>query len=205
MNNTTNRKTTTRKMTIVILAIFLLIAIIGGTYARYTSSASGTASAQVAKWAVKINNIDIVTNDTFAVNFQNVENNNVVKGKIAPSSKLYADFEIDPTGSEVAVDYSFALGAITATSGEVPADLRVSKVCTISGDTETELTSANDTYVGTINLESQNNALTEASKVKVRVYIEWTDSEANNSSHTSVGNVAPTLTMQVTGTAKQHV
>lgn len=206
MSNTTSRKSTTRKMTIVVLAVFLLIAIIGGTYARYTSTASGNTTAQVAKWAVKINETDIVSGNEFTVDFTEVKNDNVVDGRIAPSSTLYADFEVDPTGSEVAIDYSFVLGEITASTGNVPAGLTVSKVCTVAEDkTETALTAEEGKYKGTINLVSQTAALTANDKVKVRVYVEWANNEDNNATDTSVGSTAPELTMQVTGTATQHI
>lgn len=205
MAKTMNRRAKVRNLTLIALIVFLLIAIIGGTYARYTSTASGTSTAAVAKWAVKINETDIVTEDEFTINFTEVENNDVVDGKIAPASTLYADLEIDPTGSEVAIDYSFQLGAITASEGDVPTDLKISKVCKIDGGNETELTAIDGEYTGTIALKSQTTALAEDSKVKVRVYVEWQNTEANSALHTAAGKLAPILTMDVTGTAKQHI
>ena len=214
----TTRKSQARKMTFIILAIFILIATIGGTYSRYTSSGSGTGTTQVAQWAVKINNANITTTDTFTVTFNEVANDNVVDSKIAPASSLYADFVIDPTGSEVAIDYDFALGAITASGGAtVSSDIAIEKVvpvtganisgATVTGGTEgTALTAdTNGKYTGTIALASQSTALSSSEAKVVRVYIKWTNNEDHNATDTSTGITAPTLSMKVTGTARQHI
>ena len=214
----TERTSRVKRGILTALMIACLIAIIGGTYARYTSTGKGTATVQIAKWAVKLNTTDITPpgDTTFTINFQEVANNNVVDGKIAPASELFADFIIDPTGSEVAVDYEFSLGTITSSSGDVPTDITIKKVvpvegATISGATVTggtegsELTKTDGKYTGTIALTAQNAALTSSAAKVVRVYIQWTNTEANNATHTAVGVDAPTLTMEVTGTAKQHI
>ena len=205
----TTRKSQARKMTFIILAIFILIATIGGTYSRYTSTGSGSLSADVAKWAVKINNTDIVDESTFTVTFNEVTNANVVDGKIAPGSSLYADFIIDPTGSEVAVDYSFNLGTISSTSGTVPTGISIEKVVPVTGSGEGTALVADGSgnYTGTIDLSSQSSALTSSDAQTVRVYLTWADANTTeaNTNHTTAGDAAPTLSMTITGTATQHV
>ena len=63
-----------KNKTIKIILITLLIAMIAlilvsGTYAKYTSSASGSATARVAKWSFNVGkNNDIVTTNTFIFN-----------------------------------------------------------------------------------------------------------------------------------------
>lgn len=203
------RKSQAKKWTLIVLVIFALVAVIGGTYSRYTSTGSGDATVTVAKWAVKINDADIVSTSTFPVTLHEVDNDNVKDGTIAPSSQLYADFVIDPDGSEVAIDYSFELSGIVSSTNDaedVPADLTVSKVCLRNGTSDgTELTATDGKYTGTIELASQNAALTDEEAVTVRVYVTWTNTEANNVTHTAIGNTAPDLTMTITGTAKQHI
>ena len=219
MAKETTRTSSAKKWTILALIVFLLIVVIGSTYTRYTSTATGAGTAQVAKWAVKINDTDIVSNDSFTVTFNEVANANVVDGKIAPASSLYADFIVDPTGSEVAVDYSFALGTITASAGSVPTGIAVEKVVPVTGATISGTTVTGGTegsaltadgegkYTGTIALDSQSAALTSSAAKVIRVYITWTNSDvaADSTSHTTAGNAAPTLTMNITGTAKQHI
>ena len=200
------RKSKVRDIIIALIILVIALFFIAGTYARYSSTGSGTGTVQVAKWAVKINTVDITQNDTFAITFNEVPNNNIVDGKIAPAGSLYADFVIDPTGSEVALDYEFALGNITST-GTVPDGIAVEKVCTVSGSTETTLTPTDGKYTGTIALASQTAALSNSEAVTVRVYITWTNSDeaARLTSDTAAGVAAPTLSLQVTGTAKQHI
>lgn len=215
MNQT--RKNQALKWTLIVLVLFLLVAIIGGTYTRYSSTGSGTGTAQVAKWAVKINTANVVSTDSFDVSFHEVANENVVDGKIAPASSLYADFIVDPAGSEVALDYSFSLGAITASTGSVPTGIAVEKVVPVTGATidGTTVTGGSEgtalvadgsgKYNGTIALSSQSSALTSASSQVVRVYIKWTNDDEQNENHTTAGNTTPTLSMTVTGTAQQHI
>ena len=206
------RKSTAKKWTLIVLVIFILVAIIGGTYSRYTSTGSGTGEATVAKQAKKINTVDITSQDSFTITFNEVANANIVDNKIAPTSQLYADFVIDPTGSEVAVDFEFELGNITVKSGSTgsaPSNLAVTKVCYVESgvDGSTITADANGKYTGTIALTSQTAALTNAAAKTVRVYVTWADANttAANAEDTTVGINAPTLEMTVTGTATQHV
>lgn len=200
-------KKTVKSLIAVLMLLTVCLYFISGTYARYTSTASGTVEVEVAQWAVAINNVDMVANDTFNITFTEVENDYVVNNKFAPTSKLYADFVIDPNGSEVAIDYSFTLGAIESDgTATIPDSLKVSKVVKMNGDVEGDtLTAGQDnTYTGTINLASQTAELTDAQAVTVRVYVEWTD-DGPNATDTALGDEAPTLTMEVTAIATQHV
>lgn len=201
------RKSKVRDIIVALIILVIALFFIAGTYARYSSTGSGTGNVQVAKWAVKINDADITTTNTFTINFVEVANNNIVDGKIAPDGRLYADFEIDPTGSEVALDYEFALGQIKAGTEAAPDGIAVEKVCTVDGSTETPLTPTDGKYTGTIALASQTAALSASEKVTVRVYIKWTNSDeaARLTTDTAAGIAAPQLSIEVTGTAKQHI
>lgn len=201
-------KKTIKSMMIVLMLLAVGLYFVSSTYARYISTTSGEGTVQVAKWAVKINDKDVTQSEEFTIEFLEVENANVVNGYIAPSSQLYADFTIDPTGSQVAMDYSFTLGAITADNGNVPETVKVLKVVpVVSGVEGTDLTAIDDVYSGTIELVDQETALTANEAVTIRVYIEWED--LNNSDaniiDTSVGVSAPTLSMTVNATATQDV
>ena len=205
----TERTSRVKRGILTALMIACLIAIIGGTYARYTSTGKGTATVDVAKWAIKINTTDITPpgDTTFTITFTEVANANIVDGKIAPSGELYADFVIDPTGSEVAVDYSFHLGTITSSSGDAPSNLAVTKVVPVNSGTEGSPLTADGSgsYTGTIPRASQSAAMTSSDAKTVRVYIAWTNDDTTNVADTAIGVTAPTLTMEVTGTASQHI
>lgn len=201
-------KKTIKSMMIVLMLLAVGLYFVSGTYARYTSTASGEGTVQVAKWAVKINDKDATQSEEFTIEFTEVENANVVDGYIAPASQLYADFTIDPTGSQVAMDYSFTLGEITASAGTIPETVKVLKVVPVVSGTEgTELTATEGVYSGTIDLVDQDTALTTNEAVTMRVYVEWKDLNTDDANATdmAVGVSAPTLTMTVNVTATQDV
>lgn len=204
----TKKSVKTMMIVLVLLAIGLYF--VAGTYARYTAAASGTGTVQVAKWAVKIGEKDATQeNTTFDLSFNKVENENVVDGYIAPGSQLYADFKIDPTGSQVAIDYSFSLGNITASEGTVPTTVKVLKVVPVKDNVEqAELSpDTGGKYTGKISLPSKDKALTADEAVTIRVYLEWenTNTAETDKVDTSTGVSAPTLTMTVNATATQSI
>lgn len=100
------------------LVLALLLLFVGAgfmTYALFKSAATGTATANVASWSVKVNTDDIVTMDSFNFNAADIvwnENQYVASGKIAPGSTGTISFDIDATGSEVSVDYTVTVGTI---------------------------------------------------------------------------------------------
>ena len=63
---------------IAVVAFLLLLAVgvyfVTGTYAKYTSSATATATARVAKWSFKLGGTDIATTETFTFNLFNTVN-----------------------------------------------------------------------------------------------------------------------------------
>ena len=208
MAQTTTRKSSAKKWTLLALIMFLLVAVIGGTYTRYSSTANKDVPLSVAKWAVKVNSNDITASNTLTASFVPVSNDNVVAGQVAPSSELYADFIIDPTGSEVAVDYEFELGDIKNGNAIATEDFIVEKVVTVNGSTETPIDETSGKYKGTIDLPGTtgNKTVMTASQAQtVRVYVKWTNVEAHNEQDTTLGINEPDLNMNIKATVMQHI
>ena len=66
MNNTKNRSSMMVRLVAVLAVIMMFtMCFVGGTFAKYTSSGTGTDSATVAKWSFKVGETDIATTDTF--------------------------------------------------------------------------------------------------------------------------------------------
>jgi len=97
----------------VMFVSVLAVILVSSTYAKYTSSASGSDTATVAKWAIKLNNEDITQVES--VNFglfdtiydtdgENVEGN-VAEGKIAPGTSGKFNLELE-NDSEVTAEYT---------------------------------------------------------------------------------------------------
>ena len=78
-----NRQNKVKRAIILAIVIACLIAIIGGTYARYTSSGTASASAQVAKWHVTLNGTDIST-ETKTVNVPLTYDENNITDEMKP-------------------------------------------------------------------------------------------------------------------------
>lgn len=106
----TSRRSKTRRGILVAIVLVALIAVIGGTYAIYSSNFNATAKIDAAKWNVSLkgsnNGTDVVLEETtkeitFVVN----ESDYVVSNKIAPSVTATATLELDLTGTEVGVDF----------------------------------------------------------------------------------------------------
>lgn len=98
----------------VLLITIVAIVLVAGTYAKYTSNASGSSTATVAKWQIKANGTDITVDDaTIAFNlFETINDTgntavetDVINNKIAPGTSGKFDLKIDNL-SEVTAEYS---------------------------------------------------------------------------------------------------
>ena len=66
MNNTRKRSSMMVRLVAVLAVVMMFtMCFVGGTFAKYTSSGTGTDSATVAKWDIKVNNENIATSDVF--------------------------------------------------------------------------------------------------------------------------------------------
>ena len=63
------KKNKTLTLTLVLLLLVMVtLGTLGGTFAKYTSSAEGTDSARVAKWSFNVNETDITKSQTYTIN-----------------------------------------------------------------------------------------------------------------------------------------
>ena len=68
MNNQRSQRRSSMMVRLVaVLAVVMMFTMcfVGGTFAKYTSSGTGTDTATVAKWSFKVGETDIATTDTF--------------------------------------------------------------------------------------------------------------------------------------------
>lgn len=200
-----DRKSTVKKSVFAIVILAVLISLIGGTYARYISTASANGSVEIAKWAVKVNETDITSaTSTFDLTFT-AENANTVPGKVAPGGKAVANVEIDLTGTEVSVDFDCALDAagkeiLKTAFGDNYAD----KVTVAVGTPTLSDGAANMT------IDAANKAVTVGSsamsgKVIVPITLTWTNADANDAADTATGVVGSTVQIPVSLSVKQKI
>lgn len=183
------------KKIIILVVILLLLALTSGivatSYARYVSRATGTGDAKVATWAVQVNETNIVQNSTFALDSSFVtwsDSEYIADGYIAPSRTGTFKIKLDTTGSKVAVNYTIQIDTSSLDSYD---QIQITKVNNqpLSGDS----------YSGIISLDDVDTP------IEIPVEISWTNSEANNTSDTSIGSTVDTLSIPVTVTVEQYL
>lgn len=204
-----NRKSKVKSKILLLIIIATLIAIIGGTYSRYTSTGTLNGKATMAKWSIKLKgDEDEATNisstsatvEAAAQSVEGVSNANVSEGKIAPGQTLVSTVEVDPTGSEVAIDYNLEVNSITTEGFNNTSNIAVTRVTgTVEGGVETNAALLGGKYVF---FESLEDVLANK-KVIFKAYITWTN--GNNAADTENGMSVDEIVVPIGITAKQHL
>lgn len=174
----------------LVLSLVLLSVVsmgsVAGTYAKYTSNATGTDSARVAKWSFTVGTTDIATSSTFTFNlFETVDSNvktGVDENIIAPGTEgsftiaLQNDSEVNATYS---IDYT-----VTNTAS-IPVEFSIDNGATWT----TTLTDVIDTD---INMSGATDSIT----IKWR----WAFEGAGSSNYTDSQTDLTDTALGVTGT-----
>ena len=208
-----NRQSKTKRGILVAVMLVCLIALIGGTYARYSSTGTANAAVTLAKWHVKLNGTDISTSthsENVTLTFDN--NVNVADGKLAPGRTASFQIELDPAGSEVAIDYTFdvnSTGIASVLETGSTSKISVSGVKYKVG-TGSEQTATKDSTTGLYTIAQNLTSVTGSEKVVATVTLVWdNDNDAQNVSDTAEGAASytstKTITIPVTVVAKQHI
>ena len=195
MENSEKRKRV-RNWIIIAIILLLVVFLIAGTYARYSTTGKADATAEIAKWAVAIKSGNTTLSSTSQdITFTVQSNSNVVPGKIAPAVTATAEVELDLTGTEVAVDFTATVGTLT------PSNLPSSDKITLTSSVDGGAAGTTQT------IPLVNNAAFTSSngKKKVTLTLEWENDDNNNSDDTSTGTTGGTITIPVTLTAVQHI
>ncbi len=193
----------------IFLAALLFVALVGvgkiayDTYARYLSETSGNAEVSAAVWSMKVNTEDVTTGTTLANNLPVTLNEStlVAAGKIAPGRGGYVDLEIDPTGTEVAFDYTVEIDP--ATGENLPSGFQVTGYAIKSGESYPTATSiTGGTFTAGVELATDNDgsriAMDDTKKVNCRVYFDWVNNEANNAEDTKAEGTEITVPITIT-------
>ena len=173
---------------ILLLLVMLVLMLIVGTYAKYTTKVEGSDSSVVAKWAWQINDSDVSKSDTeFAFNLfdtikDTADGNNetdVKATKIAPGTKGSFEIKVENL-SEVNAYYNLTLNE---TKGQDVSNAKI-EYSIIGTDEATDWTTAINTFNLTntlLNMETGSKTLT--------VYWRWaySPSVAQDDADTTVG------------------
>ena len=176
---------------ILLLLVMIVLMLIVGTYAKYTTELEGSASAVVAKWAWQINDADVSKSDTeFSFNLFDTINDtsdgnnetDVKSTKIAPGTKSKFEIKVENL-SEVNANYNLTL---KETKGQDVSDAKI-EYSIIGTDEATDWT----TDINTFNLTNTQLDMETGSKT-LTVYWRWaySPSETQDDADTAVGFLA---------------
>lgn len=184
-----------KKITIPLCIICFLLCLffIEDTYAKYITSTNESASMNIARWRILVNNKDIRENSTTNAVITPIfnGNNNINSGIIAPNSEGYFDLIIDATEADVSFKYKIE---ISVNQNSPVKDLITTKYIIDNGN-EIPLERDNATIENTV-LHKDNTK-----PINIRVYIKWDDSN-----EATMDNDADTeATKQVDNPAKMDV
>lgn len=187
---------TVKFMVLVLFVTILAIILVSGTYAKYTTSATGTDTATVAKWSIKLGDEDIAksTTKTFTIDlFSTITNTDSSEEKnvkitdgslIAPGTMGSFTLASLKNESEVNAKYSVTY-TLTNESG-VPLEFTTNK------DDENSWKSD----FTAINVSNEDLAM-DATATTDTVYWRWafTKDTARDTSDTALGTTTPTVTL----------
>lgn len=187
---------TVKFMALVLFVTILAIILVSGTYAKYTTSATGSDTATVAKWSIKLGNEDIAksTEKTFTIdlfstitNTDGSEEKNVKKtdgSLIAPGTM--GSFTLLSLKNESEVNAKYNVTYTLANESGVPLEFTTNKDDESSW--KSDFTAVN----------VSNEALaTDATATTATVYWRWafTKDTARDTSDTTLGTTTPTVTL----------
>lgn len=187
---------TVKFMALVLFVTILAIILVSGTYAKYTTSATGSDTVTVAKWSIKLGNEDIAksTEKTFTIdlfstitNTDGSEEKNVKKtdgSLIAPGTM--GSFTLLSLKNESEVNAKYNVTYTLANESGVPLEFTTNK------DDESSWKSD----FTAINVSNESLA-TDATATTATVYWRWafTKDTARDTSDTTLGTTTPTVTL----------
>lgn len=138
------------------------------TFSRYIVSTDGQAVAEIAQFNVKVNDIDVVLGENFNLNLS--PTSTTTGNKLAPNNKGYFEIEIDPTGTEVSLEYIF-----TFDLSNLDEDIKLTDI-TINNE-KSSLTIENNTIKGDLLLPSTEKGFTEQDKLNIKIGWSWDEKE----------------------------
>lgn len=197
-----------KKSAILVTLLLLLVVVIGGyTYSRYMSSGTANSTADIAKWSVKIGTGDLdtyTTDSPLEAALTLVANDYVADGVIAPGRAGTYTVEIDPTDSQVAIDYIIKASDVDGltTANE---NIKVTGAKYWIGEVTGDGTDATVTGINGVTISESLADVLAKKKLTVKVTIEWENVEDNNDTDTANGKVAEKAAVKTTITAKQHL
>lgn len=188
-----------KKPLLIIAFLFLIILSyqILDSYGIFESDTSSDISSSIAKWQILVNGSNITgSTNTFNIDTVNWETNSgVAPGKAAPGLSAYFEILINPSGSEVSIEYEIFLDFLNLNNDKISLISIKDKL----GNSLTEVDT--NKYKGVIGLED----VLQGNIEKIRVEFTWENDESNNEIDSSyVGQTNPLLDIPISIRLSQY-
>ena len=200
MNNTRKRSSMMVRLVAVLAVVMMFtMCFVGGTFAKYTSSATGTDSATVAKWSFKVGETDIATTDTFTFDlFKTIKDSdginnetemNPVDGSIiAPGTQGSFDLVLK---NESQVTAQYAIDYTVTNNNDIPVKFSVDGGTTWTND------------LADVAASDSTKLAANSGTTTIKVQWKWDFNGSDDSFDTALGiggNAVLTVKAEVTAT-----
>lgn len=185
---------------LALISSLFVLTVIGKTYALLESKVNGQMSVNSGSWLIKINDKLISNELGKEFNLSDIiydeSNSNIEKGYFAPGKSGYFNIILDPTGTDVAIDYQII---IDINEDNFPSNIKVN-VENLTDDNE--IVRDNNIFSGLISLDDiKNNKL-----IKLKLNLIWEDNELYNVSDSELGMIEDNkLKVPIRVVLNQHI
>ena len=202
MNNQRSQRRSTMMVRLVaVLAVTMMFTMcfVGGTFAKYTSSGTGTDSATVAKWSFKVGETDIATTDTFTFDLFKT---------IKDSDGINNETEMNPVdGSIIAPGTQGSFDLVLTNASQVTAQYAIDYTVTNNNDIPVKFsvdggtTWTND--LADVAASDSTKLAANSGTTTIKVQWKWDFNGSDDSFDTALGiggNAVLTVKAEVTAT-----
>lgn len=150
-----------KKILILIAILIIVVLIIMATYSKYYNEANAVVQEKIGQWVIKVNDVDITgstqefTISDFTWDWSSTPH--VKSPKVAPGMTGSFSLNVDPTGTDVSVKYTFTIDE-SALTKLADINLKVTGI-TLNGTalTITEEDSSDDENTNSTETESEES------------------------------------------------
>ena len=200
MNNTRKRSSMmVRLVAALAVTMMFTMCFVGGTFAKYTSSATGTDSATVAKWSFKVGETDIATTNTFTFDlFETIKDSNGTDNETDMSPVA---------GTIIAPGTQGSFALVLTNASQVTAQYAIDYTVTNAGGIPVKFSvDGGETWTNDLaDVAASDSTKLAANSGTTTITVQWKwDFNGNDTTDTDLGSAATaTLTVTAAVTATQ--
>ena len=199
MNNKKRSSMMVRLVAVLAVVMMFTMCFVGGTFAKYTSSGTGTDTATVAKWSFKVGETDIATTDTFTFDLFKT---------IKDSDGINNETEMNPVdGSIIAPGTQGSFDLVLTNASQVTAQYAIDYTVTNNNDIPVKFsvdggtTWTND--LADVAASDSTKLAANSGTTTIKVQWKWDFNGSDDSFDTALGiggNAVLTVKAEVTAT-----